>query len=169
MTPLETYTIQPVHDLSQVQEFLLQARLAMFAQRVDAAEFPADLRDFKRMYGSGNGRMLMAQDAAGKVRATIACRDYDGRFEHLRFSPQKVVEVVRLFVAPELRRSGLGSVMVDEIRQHAQVCDVDVLYLHTHPFLPGALEFWQAHGFDVIARDVDPLWQTIHMQRALAA
>lgn len=169
MTSTEAYSIQPVQDLSQVQDFLQQARLSMFAGRIKPDELPADLRDFKRVYDSGNGRMLMALDATGKVQATVACRDYDDRFEQLHFVQQKVVEVVRLFVAPELRRSGLGSVMVNEIRQHAQDCEVDVLYLHTHPFLPGALEFWQAHEFAVMARDADPLWQTIHMQRDLKA
>ena len=101
------------------------------------------------------------------MQATIACRDYDGRFAQLDFGPQKVVEVVRLFVAPQFRRSGVGQAMLDVLMHHALAQQVQVLYLHTHPFLQGALEFWQRQGFAVIEREEDPLWQTVHMQRLM--
>ena len=51
-----------------------------------------------------------------------------------------------------------------ELSDFAEAHGVEVLYLHTHPFLPGALEFWQGKGFAVLQREADPVWQTIHMQ-----
>ena len=167
MPSLKNISIQRVCELHQVHSFLQSARISMFAERIGSLEIPADLRHFEEMYLSGSGCMLAALDSEKKVQATIACRDYDGRFPQLNFKQQKVVEVVRLFVAPELRRSGIGGVLLNMLKRHAVALHVEVLYLHTHPFLPGALEFWQRHDFDVIEREADPLWQTIHMQQIL--
>nr|WP_314526335.1 hypothetical protein [uncultured Pseudomonas sp.] len=41
---------------------------------------------------------------------------------------------------------------------------VEVISLHTHLFLPGAIDFWRKREFQVIAVDADPQWQTTHMQ-----
>ena len=41
------------------------------------------------------------------------------------------------------------------------------MYLHTHPFLPGAIDFWLRQGFEVVDVDADPVWRTTHMQRIL--
>lgn len=42
------------------------------------------------------------------------------------------------------------------------------MYLHTHPFLPGAIRFWQKQGFDVVCVDEqDEVWRTHHMQMIL--
>lgn len=164
MPTSNSISIQRVRDLHQVHSFLQNARISMFADRVNAQETPADLLRFEASYQSGCGCMLAALDSQQNVQATIACRDYDGRFAQLNFKQHKVVEVVRLFVAPEYRRAGLAGMMLDRLRSHAKLQNVDLLYLHTHPFLPGALEFWQKHGFDVIKRDCDPTWQTIHLK-----
>ena len=164
---MNSFSIQRVCELHKVQDFLQKARIAMFAGRSNTLEIPPDLCHFEETYLSGSGCMLAALDSEQRVQATIACRDYDGRFPQLNFRQLKVVEVVRLFVASEFRRSGVGGALLDSLKLHAQAQQVQVLYLHTHPFLPGAVDFWQTQGFEVIDRETDPLWQTIHMQRVL--
>ncbi|MCD2514450.1 GNAT family N-acetyltransferase [Comamonas endophytica] len=159
--------IEPVPTLPPVLDFLQQARSQMFAGRADIETIPPDLQSFEQTYASGTGRMLAACDPARQLIGTIAWRAYDGRFAQLDFSPKKVVEVVRLFVAPEYRRQGIADALFQALWEQAIAQGIEVLYLHTHPFLPGALEFWQRHGFEVICRDADPQWQTIHMQCAL--
>ena len=159
--------IEAVADPHAVQDFLQQARAQMFAGRVDTAALAPDLRDFEQTYGPAQGRMLAAHDARGGLAGTIAWRAYDGRFAQLDFAGRRVVEVVRLFVAPECRRQGIADALFHALRQQAREQGIEVLYLHTHPFLPGALAFWQRHGFAVICQDADPEWQTIHMQCAL--
>ncbi|MDF2491224.1 MAG: GCN5-related N-acetyltransferase, partial [Pseudomonas sp.] len=77
------------------------------------------------------------------------------------------VEIVRLFVAPAFRRSGLAARLCSELREHAISQGVEMLYLHTHPFLPGAVRFWERQGFEVVDVEADPVWQTTHMQLAL--
>lgn len=157
-------SIQPVERLQEVDGFLRDARVQMFGARVSAQDTPADLLHFEQVYGGGGGQMWAAHDAQRGVVGSIAYRPYDGRFAQLDFGPLAVVEVVRLFVAPVWRRQGLTQALWATLQAHAQAHGVEVLYLHTHPFLPGALEFWQGKGFAVLQREADPVWQTIHMQ-----
>ncbi len=149
--------------------FLLRARAAMFGTRMDQEAMPPDLERFAQNYGSAPGCMLAARDADGRVVGSIACRPYDHRFAHLHYDARGVVEVVRLFVVPELRRQGLAQALFHQLQAWAAQQDVHTLYLHTHPFLPGAITFWQRMGFRLLCVDDDPLWQTTHMDRPAAA
>lgn len=82
--------------------------------------------------------------------------------------PYKIVEVVRLFVLPEYRRYGLAASLFRALRNHATVSGVHYMYLHTHPFLPGAIRFWEKQGFHLTRVDEeDEVWQSHHMQMKL--
>ena len=53
--------------------------------------------------------MLATLDEAGKLLGAIAYRKYDGRFPQLQFEEnKKIVEMIRLYVLPDARRSGLA-------------------------------------------------------------
>lgn len=160
-------TIAPVQQLAPVGNFLREARHAMFGDRVDADTLPDDLRDFASVYARPGGCMLAAIDSSGAVVGSIAYRPYDGRFSQLTVPTAHTVEVVRLFIAPAWRRRGLAGQLFLRLQQHALQQGVQHMYLHTHPFLPGALAFWQRQGFVTLHQDADPVWQTIHMQRKL--
>ena len=160
-----TVTIHRILDPRIVLDFLLHARKEMFGERINPLEVPEDLANYELVYAPPNGCMLAAVDSDDKVQATIAYRAYDGRFPQLHFHDNaKIVEVVRLYVAPCMRRSGLATQLFHALEQEARADGCDVLYLHTHPFLEGALEFWQKCGFQIMDREEDPVWQTIHMQ-----
>lgn len=161
-----TLRIAPVLSLPPVLDFLQQARAQMFAGRVDTAAIAPDLLNFDQVYCQGGSMLAAHHDIHGLV-GTIAWRAYDHRFAQLDFTRRRVVEVVRLFVAPELRRQGIADALFVALRAQAREQGIEVLYLHTHSFLPGAEAFWQRHGFAVLCRDADPEWQTIHMECAL--
>ena len=161
-----TLRIVPVPALPPVLTFLQQARGQMFAGRVDSAAIAPDLLNFDKVYCQG-GRMLAAHDEVHGLVGTIAWRAYDHRFAQLDFTGRRVVEVVRLFVLPECRRQGIADALFLALREQARAQGIEVLYLHTHPFLPGAEAFWQRHGFQLLCRDAAPEWQTIHMECAL--
>lgn len=123
----------------------------MFSGRVDTAAVAPDLLNFTPTYTGTQGRLLAAHDPVHGLVGTIAWRAYDQRFAQLDFAGRRVVEVVRLFVAPECRRQGIADALFLALREQAREQGIEVLYLHTHPFLPGAEAFWQRHGFQVLA------------------
>ena len=149
-------------DIPDVLDFVLQARSKLFP-KLSATGVPSDLASFDEVYLRGEGRFLVTRNE-GQVIAGIGYLPYDYRFEHIEYHERKVVEVVRLFVLPEFRRSGLASELYGVLKASAVEAGVDVFYLHTHPFLPGAIDFWCKRDFQVIAVDADPEWQTTHME-----
>lgn len=154
-------------DRQAAVAFVMQARAALFP-KLAATGMPADLQQFEQVYLHGAGRFLLAR-CNGQIVAAIGYLPYDHRFRQLDYRGQKVVEVVRLFVLPAYRRSGLAGELYRALRELALQDQVQVLYLHTHPFLPGAIGFWQKHGFEIVDVEADPVWQTTHMQYRLPA
>jgi GNAT superfamily N-acetyltransferase len=78
---------------------------------------------------------------------------------------EEVVEVVRLFVVPEMRNRGIARRLVGELVALARGDGVAYMYLHTHPFLPGAERLWEKEGWGVLAREAEGPWWSIHMGR----
>lgn len=167
-TTPSAYGIRRVQHLAPVAAFLQAARQAMFGDRVDTSTPQADLRDFASVYAPPGGCMLAAWQG-DRIIGSIAYRAYNGRFAHLAVPSAGTAEVVRLYVDPAWRRQGLAGALFAQLRQRALQQGVQRLYLHTHPFLPGAQAFWQRQGFVSLHQDADPLWQTIHMQQVLQA
>ena len=152
-------------DIPDVLDFVLQARAELFP-KLSTTGLPADLAQFEAIYVHGDGRFLIARQQ-GQIVAAIGYLPYDGRFPQLDYPGRKTVEVVRLFVAPGFRRFGLAGQLYRALQALAQADGVEVMYLHTHPFLPGAIEFWIRQGFEVVDVEADPVWRTTHMQRSL--
>lgn len=163
MPVLEDISISLVANYQQVEEILLQARIQMFSEQMDPYVTPSDLKKFDENYVAPMGAMWRACNRAGIAIATAGYRAYDHRFKHFSLPGKKIVEVTRLYVDPQYRRLGLATQLLDQLKQHAVANHADTLYLHTHPFLSGAVDFWESQGFQFIERDDDPTWQTIHM------
>ncbi|MCF5702168.1 GNAT family N-acetyltransferase [Pseudomonas syringae] len=153
-------------DIPEVLNFVLKARAELFP-KLSATGMPDDLARFAEVYLRGEGRFLIARHE-GQIVASIGYLAYDRRFPHLLYPDVKVVEIVRLFVLPSQRRSGLAGALYRSLKELALADGVEVIYLHTHPFLPGAIEFWQRQGFEIIDVDADPVWQTTHMHAVMS-
>jgi GNAT superfamily N-acetyltransferase len=166
--PVQITAVSPACS-KEVVRFALDARALMFGERVADGEMPEDLRDFAATYLDGPGCFLTARDTAGRLVGCIAYRAYDHRFAQLDYRGQQVAEVVRLFVLPEWRRTGMAGALYAALREQAVQEGIEVLYLHTHPFLPGAQRFWEQQGFRLLCQDADPLWQTLHMDCRVGA
>ncbi|ATN11661.1 GNAT family N-acetyltransferase [Pseudomonas sp. FDAARGOS_380] len=152
-------------DIPEVLSFALQARDELFPT-LSATGMPHDLAQFEAVYLQGGGQFLIAR-ADGQIVAAVGYRPYDSRFPQLDYRGCKTVEVVRLYVRPAFRRLGLAGQLYRSLEALAREADVKVVYLHTHPFLPGAIDFWRRQGFEVVDVEADPLWQTTHMHRLL--
>ena len=132
-----------------------------------------EVRDLFVRYRGHSGAVVTAVAGCnvdvdeGQIVAGIGYLPYDGRFPQLNYQGRKTVEVVRLFVLPAFRRCGLAGELYRALEVQAKEDRVAMMYLHTHPFLPGAIDFWLRQGFEVVDVDADPVWRTTHMQRAL--
>ncbi|KAM5349758.1 hypothetical protein ACJ41O_006263 [Fusarium nematophilum] len=157
-------------EIPSIVDFVMAARADMFPM-IDPAshvkQTERELANFQKTYlDHPEGAFLIAR-ADGRLIATIAYLVYDGRFPELKLGHDRVVEVVKLYVDPAWRRAGLASKLVAALEQTARHAGIETLYLHTHPFLPGAITFWERQGFSLISIDDDPVWRTTHMSRAI--
>ncbi|KAK9853438.1 acetyltransferase-like protein [Penicillium brevicompactum] len=164
--PIPTWTITPVSRAAatETSNFIQCARRELFPSLIGSP--PWDLTHFTEAYITGEGHFLVAHDQ-GHLIAGLGYLPYDHRFPHLGLDDRKTVEIVRLFVTPKYRRFGLAAEMFAALRKHAIEAGVECLYLHTHPFLPGAIRFWERQEFHIVDVESDPSWQTTHMRLAL--
>lgn len=165
MPSWKIHTPQPA-SVEEVVAFVNQARRELFPM-LSSAPLPTDLARFAETYLHGEGQFLIARDQ-GRLVAAIGYLPYDQRFAQLDYRGVKTVEIVRLFVLPDYRRCGLAQALFQALRECAVNAGVELLYLHTHPFLPGAISFWERQGFEIIDIEQDPLWRTTHMQLSLS-
>lgn len=161
------FILRPVsHDRrEEVVAFVEAARRDLFPMLAQAP-LPADLEHFDDVYLQGPGAFIEARVGACLV-GVIGYLPYDNRFAQFDYGRQRVAEVVRLFVLPAYRRHGVAAALFHALKEQALARDIDRLYLHTHPFLPGAITFWERQGFDLLQVEDDPVWQTTHMDMSL--
>ncbi len=145
-------------------EFALYTRQQLFPE-IYHGQVPKDLQNFEQYYVHDPLGCFITVKDQNRIIGTIAYRTYDHRFD-LNL-PTNTVEVVKLFVLPEYRRSGIATKLCDMLFSHAQNNGITSLYLHTHPFLPAAEGFWTLQGFDVIKREWIETYDTIHMSKFL--
>jgi GNAT superfamily N-acetyltransferase len=156
----QKWTIEAVtpSTVNQVVTFINNARHDMFPTLHTQLE-----DDVARWIQSG--RFFAARDVTSKeLIATIGFVPYNHRFPSLDYRDLRTVEVVRLYVLPQYRRGGIGARLFEELRGKAEEQGVQRLYLHTHPFLPGAVKFWEKRGFQVVSVEKDEVWKTTHME-----
>lgn len=157
-------------DIPAIVDFVLAARSDMFSEvpsRLHTPKTQRELATFEQDYlNNPNGAFLTAT-VDGALIATVGYVAYDDRFPQLNFDGQRVVEVVKLYVDPKWRRTGLATRIFAVLEEEAWRAGIRHLYLHTHPFLPGSVRFWKRQGFRVLCVDEDPIWRTTHMSKAL--
>lgn len=152
-----------ISDLEEVIRYVLETRKTLFPM-LNHQVIPKDLQTFSATYiDAPIGAFLQARTPEGLLVGTIGMMAYNHRFPYFSFGENNVVEVVKLFVKPAYRKSGLGAALVKELKKIAQQQGADVLYLHTHPFLEGAYEFWLKQGFDFILGCEESGFETWHM------
>ena len=160
-----TLTIQEVTraEIPETIEFAMRARAEVFPM-LDAAVLPTDLAAFEQVYLNGDRGKFLTARHDGKIVAAVGYLPFDHRFPQLDYVGRDTVEIVRLYVMPQFRGDGLASRLCEALWAHAEAGGIEVLYLHTHPFLPGAIRFWEKQGFSVTDVETDPVRNTTHME-----
>lgn len=160
------FRIRPAveEDITRLVPFICDFRRELYPM-LDQSRVPPDLEAFREHYlDMPLSGVCLAEDSGGRLAGCIAMRRYDHRFKHLfALDEEPVVEVQKLFVAADLRRKGIAGLLFRSLYEIAARTGVRTLYLHTHPFLPGAEVFWKKHRFQVIHRETEPVFRTIHM------
>ncbi len=151
-------------QIDEVVDYVRSVRRHLFPM-LDHDVLPRDLCAFEETYIKDKvGVFLVARDSNDTIVGTIGMLKYDGRFtDHFNFGDSSVTEVVKLFVEPHWRRRGLASYLVQCLKDVAAERDVQNLYMHTHPFLPGAEVFWAKQSFNNLISCVHDGLETIHM------
>lgn len=161
ITPVET------HQVEEILPYVIEFRRDLFPT-LDPTIVPKDLLNFMSNYiESQAGIFLQARDENNKIIGVIGMMPFDYRFPHLSVGKEKTVEVARLFVEPAYRRFGLGTQLFQELEKQAHQKNIHRLYLHTHPSLPGAYEFWLKQGFDLMMFCEESNFPTYHMQKEI--
>ncbi|MGJ1367148.1 GNAT family N-acetyltransferase [Sphingobacterium spiritivorum] len=151
-------------DIDELITYVSEARKLLFPM-LDHRKMPHDLQYFAQTYiHSPVGAFLEARDHRGDLMAVIGMMAYDQRFPFLHLEQGNTVEVVRLYVNPKGRRKGIATALFQELVEVAKAQAVSTLYLHTHPFLTGAYEFWLQCGFQTLVRKDHSGFATIHMK-----
>jgi N-acetylglutamate synthase-like GNAT family acetyltransferase len=153
-----------LEDVAEVLPYVLDFRRKLFPM-LDPNQVPQDLKAFDHVYLQNSaGTFLQARTDDGKLIGVIGMLNYDYRFPHLNIDAKRTVEVARLFVDPQYRRTGLGTDLFQSLLVVAQEKQIERLYLHTHPFLEGAYEFWLQQGFQLMDYYDESGFLTIHME-----
>lgn len=158
------YKLVDKSDYASAVEFALYTRQLLFPE-IYHGQIPKDLQNFEQSYVKDPLGCFITVKDKNRIVGTIAYWAYDHRFD-LNL-PSNTVEVVKLFVLPEYRRKGIATQLCNMLFSHAKNRAITTLYLHTHPFLPAAEEFWTLQGFEVIQREWIDTYDTIHMSKSL--
>ncbi|MGN7413459.1 GNAT family N-acetyltransferase [Paenibacillus sp. SAF-068] len=161
-------TVTPVqaHQIDDAIDFAMRVRREVFPM-LDHTRLPLDFEQFSEHYLNSDGSIfLVAMMGDAGIVGSIGILPYDGRIEAVdgRYVARSAAEIVKCYVDPAYRRYGIGSMLVKELENVVKDMQYTTLYLHTHRFLPGAVDFWTRQGFTVIAEQ-DNDWQIVHMDK----
>lgn len=168
---MSDYVIRQIEldELPAAIDFVMEIVREVFPM-LDPDALPPDLLAFRDVYyRSATATLLAAFDKNGAIAATAAYLPYDDRIAEIKgnYADRKTAELVKCYVKPELRRHGLGTALVRELLPTARDKGYEIMYLHTHRFLPGAVGFWEKQGFTFRLEPFDS-YETVHMDKHLA-
>jgi ribosomal protein S18 acetylase RimI-like enzyme len=123
---------------------LFAAYAASLPVDLEYQDFRAEVGDLPGKYASPVGELLVAWDTAGRPVACVG----------LRALSDRMCEMKRLYVAPEVRSSGLGKLLANAVVEAARVRGYSSLRLDTLPTMTAAASLYERMGF----RRVDPYY-----------
>ncbi|WP_289371763.1 GNAT family N-acetyltransferase [Paenibacillus silvae] len=162
--------VNPVqsHEIQEAIDFAMRVRGEVFPM-IDPSVLPKDFQQFTEHYLDRNDSIfLVARLGETGIVGSIGITPYDGRIQAIegRYPAPAAAEIVKCYVDPAYRRHGIGSLLVQELEQIVTRMRYTTLYLHTHRFLPGAVDFWERQGFALIAEEENE-WQIVHMDKPI--
>jgi N-acetylglutamate synthase-like GNAT family acetyltransferase len=148
----EGFIIRPfrLEDQPEVESLILSGLGEHFGD-IDPDLNP-DLADIAANYGEAGNAFFVA-DAAGQLAGTGG----------LVRESAEIGRIVRVSVAPEKRRRGIGRAMVGRLLWHAQEIGLHTLLVETNLDWHEAISLYLAHGF----REYDRDEESVHLRRRI--
>lgn len=157
-----------LYNMDKVVKYIIECREELYPM-LSENKLPNDLLDFEGTYLKNiDSFFLIAVDGEKNIVGTIGLIPYDNRFKMLNYTQFKVAEIVKLYVDSSNRRQKVGHQLVNCLVNEALLLNYKILYLHTHPFLTGAVEFWEKNSFKIERKDIEQDLPTIHMKRLIS-
>ncbi len=154
------------NDIASVQKFLLGQLEDLFSHDGQSA-ITDDVWGLAKLYiEPDRNQMWAAFSPEGTVIGTIAICEYNDRITILkgRYPRKTTAEIGRCYIEKTLRRQGIGSRLLEEVKAFAYEKEYEIIYLHTHRFLPGGFHFWEKQGFRIIVEEKGDA-QIVHMEK----
>lgn len=125
-----------------------------FKEYLDIQNYDAELNHLEGKYGLPDGRLYLLY-CDDKLAGSIGLRKLD----------HENCEMKRLYVRPEFRGLGLGSLLVRKLLDAAREIGYRSMLLDTLPFLETAIKMYRSMGFyEIDCYNDSPLDTTIYMK-----
>jgi GNAT superfamily N-acetyltransferase len=132
-------------DQQQVRDFILCGLSERWGELDETAN--PDIDDIEASYGSGN---FFVAYSDGELVGTGG----------LSAESNSVVRIVRMWIRKDLRRSGIGTRIIQHLLNQARLKKYSRVVLETTSTWSDAVSFYQKHGFKIEAyRDGDTHFQ----------
>ena len=163
---MSKYTVKRIteNQILEASDFLKRIIKELFDSDLGPT-YHTDIIEMEDFYVKNEDHILIgAYDEDMKMVGTIGAKTYIDRFEVLngQFNGYKTVELGRCYIDTSLRRQGIGSILLEELKVFCKERDYEKIYLHTHRHLPGGFDFWSKKGFEIIYED--PVKDIVHME-----
>lgn len=133
---------------------MLIANDAAFKDYLDIQNFDEEIEHLESKYGAPYGRLYL-----------IYCDERSAGCIGLRRIDNQGCEMKRLYIRPEFRGKGLGSVLVERIIADAGEIGYSYMLLDTLPFLQRAIQMYRRFGFyEIESYNDSPMDTSIFMR-----
>lgn len=145
---------QEVRDLFSEYTDMLVKGDAAFKQYLDIQNYNDELEHLEKKYGLPEGRLYLAYSDE-ELAGCIGLKKID----------QINCEMKRLYVRPQFRGKGIGSIFIQQIINDAKEIGYRHMLLDTLPFLKSAIHLYEKYGFYQIESYNDsPMESSIYMK-----
>lgn len=156
-------------EISIVQDFIFKMLKKLYNSDKNPL-YHNDIINMQEVYIENNKNTIIgAFNQDNELVGTIAIKQFVNRFKCLEgvYNEELTAEVGRCYIDENLRRTGIGSRLLDEVIKLCQERGYEKIYLHTHKHLPGGFDFWKKKGFVVTVEEQDKE-KTVHMERLVS-
>lgn len=153
-------------ELESIRNFLFRIIMREFGFGY-IPEYHRDIIKLEEYYLKPPRNTFLFASQGGRVIGTLGLRAYDREFEGLNYDPETTASLWRVFVHEDHRRMGVASRLVEIAEKEAASLGYQRIYLHTHKYVSGALEFWLSRGYRVTVDTGNELG-TVHMEKPLS-